>query len=198
MWYNGLRDGPMTTPEIIPQEPEYEQTFDQPEQSDALQVVLPMEPVFEPSTRQLERAKEIRRFNLLYIYFPIVSLSLVVLLLVLALIYLGLNPPALETLQTLSGIADAVVILGLIPTIILCGIFPTLVIGVTVQARKQGIAPIQQLQVLLWRLDRLIGTGRMKVDEVAPKIARPFINIHATVAYIKTLFKQIIRIFKRS
>ncbi len=160
--------------------------------------IVPDKTEFEPTTAQQQRAASMRRFNTLYIYLPIGFFGFVAIIIVLILLYLSLNPPAAQTLKTISGIADAVVILGTVPAIIICGIIPTLAIVGTVQARRRGMAPLRQLQVLLWRMDRGVGIVRQKVDDMAPKIARPFIQIHGAFAYVQNLFNRIVRVFKRS
>lgn len=153
---------------------------------------------YTPTPIQQERDASLRRFNRLYIYFPILFFSLAAILITVFLLYLSLNPPTEETLLTISGIADAVVILGTIPVIIICGIVPTLFLVTTVQARKRGMAPLSQLQTLLWRMDSGVGMVRQKVDETAPKIARPFITIQAKLVYFQTLVKSIPHSFRRS
>lgn len=165
----------MTVPEVIPEKTEY-----------------------IPTLVQQERAASLRRFNRLYIYLPITFFGIVAILITVFLLYLSLNPPSVETLQTISGMADAVVILGTIPAIIVCGIVPALFLVTTVQARKRQMAPLRQLQTFLWRMDSGVGIVRQKVGETAPKIARPFITIHAKLAYFQTLFSRIPHLFRRS
>ena len=125
----------MTTPNIVPEKVEY-----------------------EPTLSQQERAESLRKFNSRFVYAPIIVSSLIVVILVLLLLYIALNPPTLEALQTISGITDAVVIIFTIPAMIFCSILPIVFIASTVQARKQGIAPLRQLQILMWRMDSGVGT----------------------------------------
>lgn len=165
----------MTSPEIIPEKTEY-----------------------APTTIQQERAASIKRFNRLFVYLPISFLSVVAVLMTILLLYLSLNPPTEDTLLTISGIADAVVILGTIPAMVICGILPALFLATTIQARKQGMAPLRQLQLLLWRMDSGIGLVRQRVGETAPKIAQPFITVHAKFAFVQTFIKRIPHLFKRS
>ncbi len=165
----------MTVPEVAPEKIEY--------------IATPI---------QQERADSIRRFNRLYVYGPISFFGIAAILITIFLLYLSLNPPSEETLPTISGIADAVLILGTIPAIIVCGVVPALFLVTTYQARKRGMAPLRQLQTLLWRMDSGVGMVRQKVDETAPKIARPFITVHAKLAYFQTFLKRIPHLFRRS
>lgn len=160
--------------------------------------VTPEKTEYIPTPIQQERAASLRRFNRLYVYVPVSLFSVVAILITVFLLYLSLNPPTEETLKTISGIADAVLILGTIPAIIVCGIVPTLILVTTVQARKRGMAPLRQLQTLLWRMDSGVGMVRQKVDETAPKIARPFITVHAKLVYFQTLLKRIPHLLRRS
>jgi hypothetical protein len=153
---------------------------------------------YTPTTVQQERAASIKRFNRLFVYLPISFFSVLAILLTILLLYLSLNPPTDETLSTISGIADSVVILGIVPTLVLCAIVPALFLVTTFQARKQGMAPLRQLQFLLWRMDSGIGLVRQKVNETAPKIARPFITVHSKFAFFQTLLKRIPHLFRRS
>ncbi|MGD2049286.1 MAG: hypothetical protein PVH03_07315, partial [Chloroflexota bacterium] len=77
--------------------------------------VVPEKTEYTPTPSQLERGASIKRFNRLFVYLPISFFSVVAILITILLLYLSLNPPTDETLLTISGIADAVVILGTIP-----------------------------------------------------------------------------------
>lgn len=160
--------------------------------------VVPEKTEYSPTTIQQERAASIKRFNRLFVYLPITFFGIVAILTTIILLYLSLNPPTEETLLTISGIADAVVILGTIPVMIVCGIFPALFLVTVVQARQRGMAPLRQLQTLLWRMDSGIGLARQKVEEIAPRIARPFIIIQGRLAYFHALIKKIPHLFRRS
>jgi hypothetical protein len=159
---------------------------------------LPDTVEYEPTMSQQERVASLRRFNSRFVYAPIIISSVIVVILVLLLLYIALNPPTFGALQTISGISDAVVILFTIPAMIFCSIVPIVFIAATVQARKQGIAPLRQFQILMWRVDGGVGVVRQKTNEIAPKIAAPFIKVRSIYAYIITLLKRLTSIFKRS
>jgi hypothetical protein len=161
-------------------------------------ITIPPKQKIEPTSSQLERAAAIRRFNTLYIYMPIGLGAFLVVGLVILLLIAVLASPALQTLLTVSAVADIVVIAWIIPTMVACAILPSLFIFLTVQGRQRGSAPIRQLQLLMWRADNILWTVREKVNDIAPRVANPFIRAHAAAAYVSALFKNILRIFSRS
>ncbi|NJN53767.1 MAG: hypothetical protein HC804_02790, partial [Anaerolineae bacterium] len=64
-------------------------------------------------------------FNRLYVYVPVGLITAVVLTLSLYLLYLALFPPTAETYLFLSGLADFVLILMLIPVVLIFGVTMT-------------------------------------------------------------------------
>jgi hypothetical protein len=152
----------------------------------------------DPTSSQLERAAAIKRFNTLYIYLPIGFGAFLVVGIVILLLIAVLSSPELQTLLTVSAVADIVVIAWIIPTMIACAIVPSLFIFLTVQGRQRGSAPIRQLQLLLWRADNILWMVHEKVNDIVPRVANPFIRAHAVAAFVSALFKNILRIFSRS
>lgn len=161
-------------------------------------LTIPPQQKIEPTSSQLERAAAIKRFNTMYVYLPVGLGALLVISLVILLLIAVLGSEELQTLLTVSAVADIVVIAWIIPTMVVCAIVPSLFIFLTVQGRQRGAAPIRQLQLLMWRADNILWTVRDKVNDIAPRVANPFIRAHAAAAYVSTLFKNIIRIFRRS
>lgn len=161
-------------------------------------ITVPPKQQIEPTTSQLDRAAAIKRFNALYIYMPIGLGTLFVLSLIILMLITVLYSEDLQTLLTVSAVADIVIIMWIIPTMIACAIVPSLFIFLTVQGRQRGSAPIRQLQILMWRADNLLWTVRNKVNEIAPRVANPFIRAHAAAAYVSALIKNILKIFSRS
>ena len=159
--------------------------------------ITPIEQEYQPTSSQLERAAAIRKFNFRFVYLPIGLISLVTLLSVLALLYLALFPPNDETLERISGMADAATIIGTIPLLVLCAIFPTLAIVATVQGKRRGIAPIRQLQLLFWRLDGGIGSGKQVIGRYAQKLANPFIIVQGAFAFVRAFLHRVASLFKQ-
>jgi hypothetical protein len=151
-----------------------------------------------PSPLQEERAKAISRFNRLFIYTPIVILSLISLALVITLLYFVFNPPSSDAYATISGIADAIVIMGVFPLIITTGALLVIIFSIYVRGRRRGFAPVRGTQRFLWRVDWALSDVRQITGQVADQIARPFISIHAFSAYLRGFFHQLVRLLKRS
>ncbi len=156
-----------------------------------------LEPNFEPSTRQLDRASSIRRFNRIYIFLPISLASIIALTLTILLIVLALGIGTDEVRETISAIADSVLILTIIPTMVLCAIVPTAFIAVSIQTRQRGIAPIRQTQFFFWRVQDRLGLLGARIGNLMQKIREPIMRISARYAYIETLLIRLIKIFKR-
>jgi hypothetical protein len=146
---------------------------------------------------QEERAKEIRRFNQLFVYTPITLLSLISLAIIVLLLYFVINPPNNETYATISGIADAVVIMGVFPLIIISGVLLFLIFSIWVRSRRRGIAPVRGTQKFLWRVSWALDDVYLITKRVTERIANPFISIHAFAAYIRRLFLQLSGLLKR-
>jgi hypothetical protein len=159
--------------------------------------IAPPEQEYQPTVSQLERAAAIRRFNFRFVYLPIGLITLVVLVTVIGLIYLAIFPPNEETLNTISGMADAATILGIIPLLLLCAIIPTLAVVATVQGKRRGIAPILQLQLLFWRLDGAMSSLKQTIGRLAQKLANPFITIQAALAFVRSFLRRVASIFKQ-
>ena len=156
-----------------------------------------LEPVFEPSNRQLERAAKIRRFNRIYIFLPVSLASIIALTLTILLIILALGIGTDEVRETISGIADSVLILAIIPTMVLCAIVPTAYIAISIQMRQRGVAPIRQTQWFFWVVQERLGFLGTRISKLMEKIREPFVRISARYAFLQTLITRIINIFTR-
>ncbi len=152
---------------------------------------------YQPTLEQLNREENLRRFNSRFIYWPIGIASLIAFSIVLTMVLYIIIAPSTEYLITFSAIADAVIILLSFTIILIISVFLAVAGAVYYQARKNGIAPIRQLQILFWRIEMLTIRIYGSVSEIAPKIARPFIAIGSRLAYIRVLFIGITRIFSR-
>jgi heme/copper-type cytochrome/quinol oxidase subunit 4 len=153
---------------------------------------------YEPTQEQAERAAELRRFNLLFIYGPIGLIAAIVLGLVAFLLIVAVNPPSDEALLFISGLADVAIVVALLPILIVGAALLSLIAYGYVRARQQGMAPIRQTQRLLWRMDNVVGRLRGRTKEIASIVASPFISANSLVAYVKALINQVLRLLKRS
>ena len=157
-----------------------------------------VKPEYQPTPRQLERAAALRRFNRLFVYLPVGFAAFVGLAVIGLLIWVTLIQPGESSRETVSGIASAVVILVSIPMTLLCAIPSLLIIGITVQSRQKGQAPIKRVQTILWRIDNLVLRFQSKVNEATPKVANVVIKGHTAVAYVRNLLTNLINLLKRS
>jgi hypothetical protein len=152
---------------------------------------------FEPTASQLDRAAELRRFNLLYIYLPIAAGSAIIVIAIVGLLYLTLASPSLETRSTISAVADAFLTLVTIPAMVLCAIVPTLWLVAAIQLRQRDASPVRGTQVLFWRVSQTIVLISDDISRIAMRIARPFIQVIALAAYLNTLKRKLFGLFKR-
>jgi hypothetical protein len=157
----------------------------------------PSSKIFQPTPEQLRRAESIRRYNRRFVYYPLGIVAIVSFSILLTMVLYVVFADSTEYLISLSAIADSVVILMVTISIILT----TLILGtfgaVYFQARKQGIAPIRQIQRLFWRLDMLAIKIQQSIAGFVPKLANPLIYLHSLFAYLKTLLIKMRRLFSR-
>jgi hypothetical protein len=160
--------------------------------------IVETKPEYKPTPRQLERAAALRRFNRWFVYLPIIFAALIVLAVIGLLFWVTLIQPGESGRETVSGIASAVVILVSIPMTLLCAIPSVLIIGLTIQSRQKGQAPIKRVQTIFWRLDSLILRIQSAVNDFVPKAANIVIKGHTALAYVRTLLNKLINLLKRS
>lgn len=153
---------------------------------------------FEPTDSQLQRAAKLRRFNLLYVYLPIAAGSAIVILAIASLLFLTLASPSPETRITISAVADAFVTLATIPAMLLCAVVPTLWLIGALQLRERNASPVRGTQFLFWRLGYLVATVSETIVQLAARIRRPFVQVNTRVAYVSTLGRRLLGLFKRS
>jgi len=152
---------------------------------------------YQPTLEQLSREESLRRFNRLFIYWPIGIATLLVFSIVLTMALYVILAPTTEYLVTFSAIADAVIILMVSTIIILVSLFLAVAGAVYYQSRKQGVAPIRQTQYLFWRLESFIIQIYQAAADFAPKVARPFIAVRARFAYLRVLILKFWKLFSR-
>lgn len=152
---------------------------------------------YQPLPDQLERAAALQRFNRLYIYIPLGVFSLAGLALVVLMLWGVLSPNVVGTREFVSGLADLVVIMTVLPLLLLCALVPAAAIGLVVYRRQQPKREHGRFHTLLWRLDALVTKVQDTVSTTTPKAAAPVIKGHAWMAYIQTLLKSVKKQFTR-
>lgn len=154
------------------------------------------EPVssFAPTAVQIERVQALKRFNRLVIYLPLGLLVTAVLGLLVYLLILAIWPPYEDTRLFLSGIADIILILFMLPVILLFGLLLVGIVGGMIywrQSRNGDDQPSLQkkygrLRLLLWKLDQKLSTLYQQADRLMPAIANPVIRFNARLAALNT------------
>lgn len=154
---------------------------------------------FQPHPEQLDRVRAARRFTRLYVYLPLGVLTLIVALVVLFLLYLALFPPTEETYVYLSGLADFVLIIFMIPVIVVFGVLLFGGIGTYLYYKyfmdeaDRPLPPAPQygrIRTLLWRVDDLLIKIMPKVETAVGSISRPVITFNSWLAYFKSWLKS--------
>jgi hypothetical protein len=161
--------------------------------------------MFTPTAVQLERANALKRFNRWVIYVPLGLLATAVLGLLIYLLILAIWPPYADTRLFLSGIADIVLILFMLPVVLIFGLLLAGIFGGLFywqQSRKEEGEPSLQrrygrLRLLLWKGDQKLGILFRHIDQLLPKVADPVIRFNAFMAYLNTWMSQLPKQFKR-
>jgi len=146
---------------------------------------------YEPTTDQLARAAALRRFNRLAVYLPLGLAGLVVLALIGLLFWGVLSPNVAGTREFVSGLADVVIILAIMPLLLLCAVVPLAAVGLVIYRRQQPQREYGRLQPLFWRLDSILDRARNKAEAALPKAANNVISGHARITYWRTLINHL-------
>ena len=153
--------------------------------------------IYQPTPVQLERALALRRFNRRYIYLPVGVFSLLALALVGLMLWGVLSPNVSGTRAFVSGLADLVVILTVMPLMLLCAIVPAAAFGLMVYRRQQPQREHGRLQTLIWRIETFITKTQNTASNVTGKTASPLIKAHSRAAYIRALLQNLKQQFTR-
>lgn len=155
---------------------------------------------FQPHPDQLDRVRAARRFTRLYVYLPLAALTLIVAIVVLYLLYLALFPPTEGTYLYLSGLADFVLIIFMIPVAVVFGVLLFGGIGAYIYYKyymdeaDRPLPPAPQygrIRTLLWRIDDLLIKIMPKVETAVGSISRPVIKLNGWLAYLGSWLKSI-------
>jgi hypothetical protein len=165
----------------------------------------PVSATFEPTAVQLERASALKRFNRWIIYLPLGLLTTAVLGLLIYLLILAIWPPYEDTHLFLSGIADIILILFMLPVVLIFGLLLVGIFGGAIywrQSRKEEGEPSLQrrygrLRLLLWKGDQKLGALSRQIDQLLPKVTDPVIRFNAFMAYLNAWVSHLSKQFKR-
>ena len=160
---------------------------------------------FTPSSEQLERERQLQRFNRLYIYVPVgVFTAFGIFLFVLMLV--GIFAPGLTGAEEfLSGLADTILVLWMIPMMVLFAVTPIAYVAYLVNRRQRRsmLPPDSPLlrhsraQMALWKAQNIAGSLEETTDSAADKITQPLINANSKAAYTFAWLDMLTRPFRR-
>ncbi len=147
---------------------------------------------FVPTAVQLERVQALKRFNRWVIYVPLGLLATAVLGLLVYLLILAIRPPYEDTRLFLSGVADLILILFMLPVVLIFGLLLAGSIGGAIywrQSRKEeGEPSLRQkygrLRLLLWQADQKLSGVYRQANQLMPKVATPVIRFNAWLNYL--------------
>jgi hypothetical protein len=161
--------------------------------------------VFAPSSEQLERERELKRFNRLYIYLPVgIVVAMVIGLLVLMLI--GIFAPGLVGAEVfLSGLADTIMVLWMIPMSVLCAFGPIAYIAYVINRRQRRAelppdSPLlehSRAQMAMWQAQDISKRIDEKTETISDRVASPFYSLSGFVAYVEAWLIILSRPFRR-
>ena len=154
---------------------------------------------FEPNEEQQLRDARLRRFNRLAVYLPI-GLTAVVLMCCLGFLVCRAVVPAeaafFSTL-TLSGIADLLLILVMLPLIILLALITGgAVYGLIYwqqQSQKRPPYERDRLRLLLWKLGNILDEIQHRVTAVSNRATQPLITANARLNQAATTVNQLLK-----
>jgi len=160
----------------------------------------------EPSAEQLARRARRKRSYRLRVILPMALVTLLWLGLALLLFWLAVAGEwfSVDTDQAyyrtlISGLADVVMILTLLPLLLLCVLPSALALGLVVYRRsKKKEAPVEPEKLpLFWRVENIVIEVQQRLETILPKVARPVISAHAAVAFVRKFLKELRGIITR-
>lgn len=161
--------------------------------------------VFVPTAVQLERVNKLKRYNRWAVYLPLGLITTAVLGLLVYLLIIAIWPPFEDTHLFLSGIADIILILFMLPVVLIFGLLLVGIFGGGIywrQSRKENDDGSLQkkygrLRLLLWKLDQKLSRVYQQIDKIMPQLANPVIRFNALTAYITTWLAQLTKQLSR-
>ncbi|MEM7336447.1 MAG: hypothetical protein AAF490_30490 [Chloroflexota bacterium] len=159
--------------------------------------------VYQPTPQQLERTRALKRFNLLFVYLPIGLFTAIVLVVMGFLVWLTFGGRAESTLTAVSGMADLILILILIPLVAI-GLLGPISLGgliywlVQQRKKKQESDPPQQgnlVQRFTWQVETRSDTFLSKFQDILAKAVQPIIQFNA---WLESIERAVQRLINRS
>jgi len=162
------------------------------------------EEFFQPSAEQLERERALKRFNRNFITIPIVLAVAIVLTITILMLVAIFSPGPAGSLAFLSGLADTILVLWMIPMTVLCAIVPILYIAYLVNRRQRRAelppeSPLlkhSRTEMALWKAQNISDRVDSKSESLSKRIAEPFIRLGEFSAYILAWLTIVTRPFR--
>jgi hypothetical protein len=163
------------------------------------------EEFFKPSAEQLERERALKRFNRNFITIPVVLALLIALTFTILMLVAVFIPGPTGSLAFLSGLADTILVLWMIPMTVLCAIVPILYIAYLVNRRQRRAelppqSPLLQhsrVEMALWQAQNISDRVDSKSESLSNRIAKPFIKLGEFSAYLFAWLTILTRPFRR-
>jgi hypothetical protein len=161
---------------------------------------------YQATEEQLARDEKRLHYFRRNVYLPVIVALVLVLILFLLVVFLAFGVSTPEARSFIAGLSGLVVILMSIPVIALMSILPIIWLLYVLNRRQQRqlypetgpMAYRSRLQILLWRLDSLIGQASRQAEYGAEALKRPLVKAHASADYIKGFGRGIRQNFTRS
>lgn len=149
---------------------------------------------FVPTAVQLQRSQALKRFNRLAVYLPLGLITTAAFGFFIYLLIIAIWPPQADTRLFLSGVADIIFILFMLPVAFIFGLLLVGIFGGLIYWRKsrksEGEPSLQnkygRFRLLLWKLDQKLSGLYRQIDQLMPKLVTPVIKFNATMTYINT------------
>lgn len=161
---------------------------------------------YQPTTEQLARDEERRRYLRRNVYAPIIMAAILVVALLVLIVVLafGVGTPQIKSL--IAGLSALTIILFSIPLIALMTLLPVAWLAFTLNRRQQRkqfpetgpMAYRGRIQIWLWQLDGLLTGAQRGVERGTASLRRPLLAVYAWAAYLRGLIDGIRGKFTRS
>ncbi|MFN2124481.1 MAG: hypothetical protein ACK2T4_11690 [Candidatus Promineifilaceae bacterium] len=163
------------------------------------------EDFFKPSAEQLERERALKRFNRKFITIPIALVVLIGIVLTILMLVAIFAPGPEGTMVFLSGLADTIVVLWMIPMTVLCAIVPILYFAYLVNRRQRRAelplnSPLlehSRTQMAFWKAQNISDRVDAQSKSISDRIVAPFMRLGEFSAYLLAWLTILTQPFRR-
>jgi hypothetical protein len=152
-----------------------------------------------PTLEQLARDEARRRYLRRNVYAPIVIMTIIVVVLLAGIVYLGFVARTPQALSFIAGLSALTVILISLPLTVCMSIMPIAWLALTLNRRQKRklypetgpMAYRSRLQILLWQLDSLLVAAQNTAARGGATLRRPLIKAHTRAVYWREVARGI-------